>query len=504
MKAAEAYADSHGVSYLTLMENAASALASAIEEQVSPRSRGLFLCGRGNNGGDGFAAARMLSESGFDVTAALLCGEPQSGIAREEYERLKGKAEIINGKDIDFSAKYSFVCDAVFGTGFHGELPDEVGRIFDHVSDMGAVIFAADIPSGADSSSGYISEHTLCADITVTFGAMKRGMLAEPAKSRCGKVITADIGIGDDAFESIGYVPQLMTAAKAAAVLPERNCYSHKGCFGRLLIIAGCSEMSGAAAMNVTGALRSGAGLVKLASTEKVINRVGSGIYEATFLELDADPNGAISYASMPKIARALENTTVCAVGSGLSNGAEPKRLVYDIIRLCGEKDIPLIIDADGLNCIGTGIDIIRNAECRAVLTPHPGELARLLGTTAAKVTSDRLSAAAELSQRTGAIVAAKGMPTYIVSPDGRAAASYTGNGGLSRGGSGDVLTGVISGICSSNKGAYLFECVCAGVYLFGNAADLAAKKLSMTGMLPSDAAAQLPFAFKNAERLQN
>lgn len=501
MKMAEEQAVRDGQSFLGLMENAGAALAAEIIRRVPKKSRGLILCGRGNNGGDGFTAARLLSEKGMTVTVALLCGEPTGGIARTEFDRMGEKVTVTGIDGICFSEGYDFICDAVFGTGFHGELADDIALLFERLDRLPCVKIAADIPSGADSLSGRISRGTMHMDATVTFGAVKCGMLLPPAKYYCGGIITADIGISDECFGRCGRLPVLIDDDTAAKALPVRNEFSHKGCFGRLLIIAGSENMSGAAALNLSGALRSGAGLVRLASVKTVIDRAAAGIYESTFLTLPQNSFGGISADAINILTDNLPGTTVCAVGSGLTSGEDSRIIVKEMIGLCGENNIPLIIDADGLNCLCGCIDILRNANCRAVLTPHIGELSRLLGISVSDVTADRLGAAARLAEMSGAVVAAKGMPTYIVSPDGRTAASYTGNGGLSRGGSGDVLTGVISGICTSNMGERLFESVCAGVYTFGLAADIAADNMSMTGMLPSDAAAQLPFAFKILER---
>lgn len=497
MKSAEANAVAAGKTYIGLMENAG---AAAVQElcrcvDINADSRVLIICGRGNNGGDGFVMARLIADMGARVFVTLPCGAPKSGIALEEYAKIAhSKITFLDTDDERISDRYDAVVDAVFGTGFHGELSADIISLFSRIS-KDSFILAADIPSGADSVTGKVSAGTLMCGLTITFGAPKIGMTLLPAQINCGKIIVREIGITESCFENTG-APIMMTDAMAEKCVPARGQSCHKGTFGRLLIIAGSENMSGAAAMNLKAALRSGAGLVKLASVPAVIDRAAAGIYEATFCTLSANESGAISSDGLTKLCSAAENMTVIAMGSGLSCCDDTKELVRGMISFCGEKNIPLILDADGLNCIADSIDIIRNANCKAVLTPHVGELARLLGMTAAEVMADRLSAAAALSEKTGAVVVAKGVPTYIVSPKKRCA-SYSGNGGLSRGGSGDVLTGIISGICSMNRGERLYECVCAAVHIFGIAADMAAEKLSMSGMLPTDVIAQLPFAFK-------
>lgn len=504
MKAAEKLADESGVSYLELMENAGAAAAAEVLKRCSNISgkNVVVLCGKGNNGGDGYVIARHLSEKGAFVTVSLTADKPSTGIAYEEYSKISDAPNIKIGKLCEMSPQScDIMIDAVFGTGFHGDLPDDIKKIFREISTVNAFKLAVDIPSGADSVSGNCSDDVPYFDVTVTFSAVKLGMLHMPARKHCGEIVTADIGITDDMIEKSGGI-QLMDDVTAATAVPERGELCHKGSFGKLLIIAGCGSMSGAAAMNVTGALRSGAGLVRLASVPEVIDRVGSSIYECTFMKLNPNPNGGISAENIPDLAETISKFTCVSLGSGMGMTEDSIKITESVIMTCGEKNIPLIIDADGLNCLAGRIDIIRNANCRAVLTPHPAELGRLLGISSADVLADRQAAAERLAALTGAVVCAKGYPTYITSPEGRTRASFTGNGGLSRGGSGDVLTGIISGLVTSNRcdlpenREKLFDAASAGVCIFGAAADIAADVLSKTGMLPTDAAMALPDVF--------
>ena len=502
MKAAEENAVKYNnQTFDSLMENAAAAAVEVIEAELSDAVSGriLILCGKGNNGGDGFVMARLLADRGATVTVVLMCGEPVTGLAAQKLAVIRQRDDIIicPPENTDTDSHYDLAADAVFGTGFHGELSEDMAEFMKRVQKCCRHVIAVDIPSGADSVTGAVSQGTLNCEYTVAFGSAKVGMLLSPAREYCGRVIIREIGISSECFEKVGNVPFAVDDALAAEMIPQRGTHCHKGSFGRLLIAAGSRDMSGAAALNVTAALRSGAGLVRLASVRSVIDRVGASVYEATFTELPESESGCIAADSIPLLLSSAKGITAAAIGSGLTMCDDTIKLTREFCKFCGENNIPLIIDADGLNCMAGSIDIIRNANCKAVLTPHVGELARLLKTTSDEVMKDRLGAAYELSRLSGAVVCAKGMPTYIVSPDGRAAASFTGNGGLSRGGSGDVLTGIISGICTMNGGERLFECACAGVYIFGTAADIAASELSVTGMLPSDVIAQLPFAFR-------
>ncbi|MGN1100696.1 MAG: NAD(P)H-hydrate epimerase, partial [Huintestinicola sp.] len=277
MKKAEANAVSKGTTYLQLMENAGAAVFDEIMKRI-PDITGkkvLILCGKGNNGGDGFVIARLLADMGAVVTVSLCAEPPCDGIAFEEYSRIAAVSdlEILPLAETVLDAGYDIIADAVFGTGFHGELPGNISSAMKCLSASDALKIAVDIPSGADSISGKCSEGTLCCDVTVTFGAVKTGMLHSPAKKLCGETVIAPIGIDDECFESIDGICELMDMTLAAKAVPLRGEQDHKGNFGKLLIIAGSEGMSGAAAMNVSGALRSGAGLVKLASIPDVIDR---------------------------------------------------------------------------------------------------------------------------------------------------------------------------------------------------------------------------------------
>lgn len=506
MKAAEKAAVKRGTTYLELMERAGAAAAKTAAGIYSRMGgRVIILCGKGNNGGDGFAAARFLAAEDIPVTVVLLYAEVKDGPAAEEYRRLAecgNKARIIHAEDItpDLLAEHTVLLDAVFGTGFHGEPDVNTANIFDMANTADLVRVSIDIPSGLNAADGTASEHTIVCSETVTFGAPKIGMATKTGRFLCGKIVTADIGITEECFAEVPNVPVLLTDETAAEGVPRRHEQAHKGNFGKLLIIGGSDNMSGAAALNVKAALRSGAGIVSLASAPRVIDRVGAGLYECTFCELKTC-DGVISAESIPKIAAALDKCTTAAIGSGLSVTEDTKRIVKYVVEYCGEKNIPLIIDADGLNCIAGSIDIIRKANCRAVLTPHIGELSRLFGVSTSEAAANRLEYAVRLAAETGAVAVAKGVPTLIT--DGkRTAASFTGNPGLSRGGSGDVLTGVISGLCcaASGEDCSLWTVVCSAVYCFGLAADIAAEKSSEQGMLPSDAADMLPYAFARIE----
>lgn len=506
MKAAEGYSDSHGVSYKELMENAGAAAAEFIcrFSHAHDLSDGvLILCGKGNNGGDGFALARNLSEAGLNVFAVLTSGDPATELSAYEYCELSsfGNVTVMSLNDnIDGVFKLFSSCalivDAVYGTGFHGELPPELKACFLFASRCKKAILALDVPSGGNCLTGEAAEGTLKCDFTVTFGCEKIGMLSEPLKSLCGEIITADIGFTDDCFSSVSYIGERLEEGYVRELFPARAEDSYKNRFGHLLNIAGNRRMSGAAAMSTLSALRSGVGLCTLASTEEVINRISASLPEATLFPLSADKSGSVSAENIAPIIELCGRMSAVSIGCGLSVADETKAVVKAVIE---EVNCPIILDADGINCILDCIDIIRSTKNKLIITPHLGELKRLYSAAFGEnASADRFTMATEIAREYNVIVAAKGTPTFIAG-DGRLFVCKAGNPGLSRGGSGDVLTGIIAAFAA--QGLAPINAAAAGVYVHGRAADLTAERLSIMGMLPSDVINELPFVFKEWNR---
>lgn len=502
MKAIEAASDKNGVSYKQLMENAGAAAAERICRIASEADLSggvMIVCGKGNNGGDGFVIARNLSDAGMNVSVVLACGDPETELAAYEYCELSGHGEIAVmdlNDNIDevfrlFSSS-ALIVDAVYGTGFHGELPPQIKACFSYISRCDAIKMAIDVPSGGNCLTGTADESTLKCDCTVTFGSQKIGMLSEPLKSLCGEITVSDIGFTEACYRSVDYIAEDFDAAKMKELFPPRAENSYKNQFGHLLNVAGSRCMSGAAAMSTMAALRCGVGLVTAASTEEVLNRISSSMFEATLLPLSAAKDGTVSAKNADNILKFSEKMTAVSIGSGLAVSDDTKSLVKELI--CG-INCPIILDADGINCVTGCIDIIRNTKGKLIVTPHEGELKRLYAAAfGADKAADRLTMAVELAREYNIIVVAKGVPTYIAG-DGKLIICKAGNPGLSKGGSGDVLTGVIAAFAA--QGLAPVDAASAGVYVHGKAADLAAEKLSQIGMLPTDVIAQLPYVFR-------
>ena len=527
-----------GVSRRQLMENAGKALAGIIDDycrkepDISPEEKSIvFLAGKGNNGGDCFVAANILVYRGYRITIISVGGKPVSELAAEMYDRLPAdRVEFLegyrsenveaaleaaeldymtipnsrdgfheNGSDNPFDAivkkeqqrmrtvkgailRAYVIVDGVFGTGFHGELDTETAGIFGIGS--GAYRISVDIPSGGNSSTGTVSPGVFKADETVTFGFLKTGMTQFPLKKYCGKITVVDIGLPCKSVESIDGERAYYRIERnhLAAFPPKRERDAHKGSFGNVLVIAGSSSMRGAAAFAALGALRMGAGLVRLASVEKCIDTVSALVPEATYIELDCDDYGYMLYdSSIKPLTAALEKADAVVIGCGMGVTPDTTELVRFVAQ---NAKCPVIIDADGINCIASDIDILVKKQTNIIITPHTGEMARLLRCECADVSNDRFAAAESFAEQFGVTVVLKGAGT-IIADNHITAVNHTGNPGMSVGGSGDILAGMIGAIAA--QGADIIDSACAGVYMHGLAGDAAAEKLGQEAMLPRD-----------------
>ena len=502
MKELEALSDKNGVSYSQLMQNAGEKLAEFIYTLPINLSYGIvFFCGSGNNGGDGFVAAKLLASGGYPVTVVLMCGEPETELSTRAYFELsESGAEVLslfdnNEKIFSKLSSSSLIVDAVFGTGFHGELPPQVKACFSFAARSTAKKLAVDVISGGNCKDGKISEGVLKCDYTVTFAYEKVGMRMKPLSDYLGEVVVADIGIDKSLIRKVA--PVIKTEDDfIEKVIPERNPYSNKGDYGKLVNIAGSKRMPGAAALSTMSALRTGAGLVTLASGKTVCESLSGNIYECTYLPLKETTAGTISQTNEKEILSLCENATAVSIGCGMGNNDDTLAILKAILE---NLSCPVIIDADGLNAMGTGIDILKDIKADVVITPHPKELSRLLGISLEEVIENRFSITEKLSREYGITVLSKGTPTIICGANGYSFINENGNAGLSRGGSGDVLTGIIASLAA--QGLSGTDAAAAGAYIFGKAADITAEKLSMQGMLPSDVIKELPTVFKSLGR---
>lgn len=504
IRAVEVASENIGVPPSVLLLNAGTALAEFTLELYSQKnfSRGVvILCGNGNNAGDGFICANVIAGANIPVTIVLLCGDAQSALSINAYESLSSSIKIIkfeqNENDIIFAlSACDIVIDAIYGTGFRGELLLELAPILTYANTSSSLKIACDIPSGVNSLNGFACENTIKCDYTVTFGAIKIGMLFYPTNYLSGEVIVANIGIPEEAFDVITEPVTLLNLSIIEDSIPQRKSNSHKGNFGKLLNLSGSRRMPGAAALSTLAAVRCGVGLCTLASSKSVTDIVSTTLYSATYLPLEENDCGQITYLNYENIIENSKTATAMLIGCGLCKSEEITELVCKLIE---NVECPIILDADGINAIIGRIDILRKAKASIILTPHPAELARILDVTTQYVLDNRVELSCEVAKRYGVTVVAKSAGTIIASSDGLSFVSTTGNSGLSRGGSGDVLAGMISSFVAQGMSPVSASCV--GVYLHGLAADRVAERLSMQGMLPSDVIDELPLLFKEINR---
>ncbi len=506
MRELEKLAVAEGISSLRLMENAGSAAARCIRENTPVAGkRCTVLCGRGNNGGDGFVVARRLHDNGAQVAVILACGAPTTPEATEMYERLGALRQSVLPIEeeracADAVRECDVLVDAVFGTGFHGAPRGPLlASLFGQVNRSGAAVYALDMPSGADADSGAVEGECIAAGVTISFGAPKTGQFLSPAAGYCGRVVTVAIGLPEGSASGLsGPSVELLEEAGVAALIPRRRRDANKGSFGRVFCLCGSLGMAGAALLAAKGALRAGAGLVTLGVPEPVYLPVASNLTEALVYPLPATPAGAAAFSAWERVAELSAAANVLLVGCGLSRDEGTRALVHRLVREAPEGKT-VILDADGINAFEGHIDVLRTSKASLILTPHPGEMARLCGKSIPEIQRTRLSTARGFAQSMGLTLVLKGAGTVVAARDGTAYVNPTGNPGMARGGSGDLLAGMVAALAA--QGLADADAACAAVYIHGAAGDRCAERLSQTGMLPSDMLLEVPQIFRALSR---
>ncbi|MDI3480966.1 MAG: ADP-dependent NAD(P)H-hydrate dehydratase / NAD(P)H-hydrate epimerase [Tepidanaerobacteraceae bacterium] len=497
-----------GVPGAVLMENAGREVAIAVKricERMAAEKR-IFkheakiaiFCGKGNNGGDGFVAARHLANMGFKPEVFLVAAaEEIKGDAAANYRIILNMNipvhPVRDEKHLEIArilAKSSAaVVDAIFGTGLKGEVQGVSRKVIELINELEVPVVSVDIPSGISGRTGKVLGAAVKAEETVTMALPKLGLVIYPGAAYAGRISVADIGMPF----------QIIRQASAEAEVLENNAIrnffvpyppdAHKGTFGRVFILAGSLGFTGAAALAGLAAIRSGAGLVTVGVPESLNDILEVKLTEAMTLPLPETPERGLCITALEK---ALEFSARCdavALGPGLSQQEETAEFVRQFVKQC---PVPMVIDADGLNVLAKKPAAF-NAP--AVITPHPGEMARLLGTTADEVQQDRLKAVREAARRFGCTALLKGARTLIASSEGRLFINPTGNPGMATGGSGDVLCGMIAAFLA--RGMSPDQAAAAGVYIHGLAGDIAAEREGQLSMTAGDIIKYLPDAFK-------
>jgi len=492
-----------GIPGIVLMENAGLVVVRAIEREfpVSKFNNVSIFAGKGNNGGDGLVITRHLANKGYRVVTYLL-SEPDrfSGDALTNLQiaqKMELPLEFILSDDHleKYEASISrsdLIVDAIFGTGLNGSVRGYAGNLIEFLNKTGIPIIAVDLPSGLDADFGKIYGSCIRASLTVTMALPKRGLLLYPGASFVGKMEIADIGIPESVVESQNIPINLLNASQVAELLPPRPRDGHKGMFGRVLVIAGSVGLTGAATMASKSALRVGAGLVTLGLPESLNPMMEVKLTEVMTLPLHETGDQTIALRAYDKIMQLISNIDVVAIGPGLSQNPETASLVR---KLCNDINIPMVIDADGLNALAEDKNILKELGEQTVLTPHPGEMSRLIERPVSDIQSDRINIALNFAKENKVVLVLKGVPTIVATPQGEAYLNTTGNPGMASGGTGDVLTGIISGFIAQGLDAK--KSAILGVYVHGLAGDLASIDNGETGMITDDLIEQLPKAIR-------
>ena len=498
MKQVEQYTAKYGLSYQRMMENAGVACArnirNIVENENISRRNVVVVCGKGNNGGDGFVVARKLSENGYNVTVILSGGYPDSPEATYMYKLVIDSSIPTVWYDADrLKAMHTvknadIVVDAVFGFSFYGNVSEDLKPLLNEMSNSNGLKFAIDVPSGVYCDSGYNDPACFKADYTIAISALKPAHIIHPATDCCGDIIIANIGIPEDSYNLVKDSLYTYNKTEVRHLFPERKSDAHKGSFGHLLCICGSRNMIGAAVLSTGAALRSGAGLVTVAFPESAYIPVASKLTESLLMPLAENEEGTLSASCLDKLLPALGKYDGILIGPGLGVNDDTAAIVKAVLE---NAKVPVIVDADGINIIARDISILQNAKSKVVLTPHPKEMSRLTGTPTEIIQSDRISHARKFSEENGVYLALKGSNTVVTEPESkRTYVNASGNNGLSKGGSGDVLSGIMGGFAV--QGFRLIDAITAAVYIHGHVADIVADNLSKSGMLPSDLIAEL------------
>ena len=483
--------DELGLPGLVLMENAArGAVQVILREYPQARTIAVF-CGRGNNGGDGLAMARYFKNKGLAVTVFLAGSRKDlKGDAARQVQladRLSVPiVELTGTPPPDLKNKLAgidLVVDALLGTGLENEVRGVFRDLIGLINTLPVPKAAIDLPSGLSSDTGRPLGICIEADLTVTFGLPKIGHVLFPGSRFVGRLFVIDIGIPPGLEMSFSERAELMEAATLASFLPRREPEGHKGTYGHVFLLAGSKGKTGAAAMACLGALRAGAGLVTLGIPESLNPIMEVKLTEAMTEPLPEGEPGHLGPEALDLVLSSLKGKKGLGLGPGLSTSEGTRELVKGVIR--NTPGLPLVIDADGLNILAEARECLPLLAGRAILTPHPGEMARLLEKPIQEIQAHRLQAARDFSKAFGLIVVLKGARTVIADPGGAVYINPVAHSVLATGGTGDVLTGLILGLVS--QGLSLIQAACLGVFLHGQAGVCLAREKGSQGILASE-----------------
>lgn len=489
---------------LDLMENAGRGISLYIKENLLlqfEKPRIAAVCGRGNNGGDGFVIGRYLAEDGREVAFFLAGSDDKlSDDCRVNYDRVRQAGhrvnQIIDESHLPDFSEYDVIIDAIFGTGFSGAPSGIAEAVIKRIDRAGRMVVAVDAPSGLDVSTGQVEGAVVKADYTLSLALPKPGLFVSPGRELAGTVGVIPIGIPDDVVASFNIKSNLISGDMVAFLLPTPPADAHKGDFGKVFIVAGSPGLTGAATLAGLAAARSGAGLVTVGVPQSL-----NPILEIKLTEVMTAPlpelkhRSVLSLRARGEIRRFFKDRDAAAIGPGLGRHHETGELVR---RLITDLEIPAVIDADGLYPLSGDDSPLLSEHGPLVLTPHPGEFARLTGVTPDDNPINNFDLTAEYARKYQSVIVLKGSPTLVASPEGDVFLNPTGNWGMATGGSGDVLTGVIVALLGQSLSP--LEAAIAGIFLHGLAGDLAVEEIHPRSLIAGDLIDYLSPAFAAVE----
>jgi hydroxyethylthiazole kinase-like uncharacterized protein yjeF len=499
--------EKYGVPSLALMERAGEAIAEALLRRFGKEAKGgvLVVCGKGNNGGDGLVVARRLKNKSIPCEVVLLARQdelsPDAAKNLRAYLKVKGTVFEAGKNSLALLGQRlkgkKLAVDAILGTGLKEEVRGVYAEAIGTINDSGLPVVAADVPSGLDSDSGRPLGAAIKADMTVALGYPKLGEVIHPGVSYVGELVVADIGIHPGAVEEVRPRAELLEEKDIGRLVPDREPDSHKGTYGHLLAVAGSRGKTGAAILACRAAMRAGAGLVTLAAARALNDIFAASLVEVMTEPLRDNTDEEIGTLTDHEWRRILEKKSAVLFGPGVGVNDSTRSALWWLLR---NLDVPLVIDADGLNLLAGDIERLGGAKSPPVLTPHPGEMARLIGSDTAKVNSDRVGVARAFAERHRCYLVLKGARTVIAIPAGRVFVNPTGNAGMASGGMGDALAGILGGLLAQGFGVE--NALKLGVFVHGFAAGRVAAEKGQVGLIASDVIEALPESFKDLSAL--
>jgi NAD(P)H-hydrate epimerase len=496
MRATDKYViDNCGIAGLTLMENAARAVADYISKCINIDDKVIIFCGKGNNGGDGLAVARLLAVNCRVKVVMTSLSADLSPDANTNFEMLPHNVDVVDEISDRELGKAKIVVDAMLGTGSVGALHGKIleySRQINRIRNSNGVI-AIDLPTGINADTGETTADAIIAKTTLTLACAKPGIFLYPGAKNCGKVIVCDIGFPDNVIEDKNCCGRIYETVDINQVLPRRSDDAHKSSVGWVMVIAGSRGMTGAAVMASTASCRSGAGLVRLAMPASLIPVVNATTPAIVCLPMPEHKLGGISHRAVEKLLTEMKTVRAVLIGPGMSRQPATANAIRKIVK---DAPLPIIIDADAITAISGYDEMVRERKYPTVLTPHPGEMSRLLNIDVETLQKDRIAYALQAAKMYNATVVFKGTPAIIASPGGQIVMNVIGSPTLAVAGSGDMLAGIITGLVG--QGMSTFDAAVAGCYIGSTAAHQIAGQMGNIGVITTDIISAIPLAIKS------